>query len=78
MEMLPWTILLRSINLSTQVCEMKNWCGNTLEMGSGASSIAFELKILFGRLYSIFVSMVIKKNRKRTRHYSELCRCRGI
>jgi hypothetical protein len=53
-------IILRSVNLSNQVCEMKNCCGNTLEIRSGASSIAFKVKILFGRLYSILVSMVIK------------------
>jgi hypothetical protein len=39
----------------------------------GASSIAFKVKIIFGSLYSIFVSRVIKKNRESTRHYSESC-----
>ena len=53
-------IILRSVNLSTQLCEMKNCCGNTLEIRSGASSIAFEVNILFGSSYAILVSRVIK------------------
>jgi hypothetical protein len=57
--------------LSTQVCKMKNCCWNTLEITSSASSIGFQVKILFGSLYSIFVSRVIKKNREDTRHCSE-------
>jgi hypothetical protein len=71
MAMLPWRIIFRSVNLSVQVFEMENCCGNTLEIRSGASSIAFKVTILFGSLYSTFVSIFIKKNRTSTRTCSE-------
>ena len=61
-------MILRSVNLSTQLCGMKNSCGNTLEIRSGASSIALEVNILFGSSYAIFVSRVIKWNCKNTRY----------
>jgi hypothetical protein len=61
-------VILSSVSLFTEVCEMKNCCRNTLETRSGTSNIAFKVTILFGSLYSIFVSRIIKKNRESTQH----------
>jgi hypothetical protein len=61
MEMLSWTVILKSVHLATQDCEMKNCYRNTLEMRSGPFTIAFKIMTFFGSLHSIFVSMVIKK-----------------
>jgi hypothetical protein len=62
-------IILRSVTLATQDFEMRHCCENTLDIRSGASSSAFNVKILFGSSYSLFVSRVIKKNRESTRHW---------